>query len=112
LPTIVRFRLRGTSSPGWRRTYGRLAPHKELGSAHPHPAASSSADALDIDSLIVLPLVNDTGNADKEYLADGITESLIRSLSQLPKLKVLSRNTAFRFKGKTDNPQQIASRST
>ena len=43
-------------------------------------------------SLAVLPLVNNTGKPDSEYIADGITQTLIDSLSQLPNLKVISRN--------------------
>jgi serine/threonine-protein kinase len=52
-----------------------------------------------IDSIAVLPLVNASGSADAEYLSDGITESLINSLSQLPGLKVMSRGSVFRYKG-------------
>src|ERR1019366_5518895 len=68
-----------------------------------HPVDTGSHASADLTSLAVLPLVNNSGNAEKEYVADGITESLIRSLSQLPKLTVLSRNTAFKFKGQTAN---------
>jgi TolB-like protein len=53
-----------------------------------------------IDSLAVLPFVNLGGDPNTEYLSDGITESLIDSLSQVPNLKVMSRNSAFRYKGK------------
>jgi serine/threonine-protein kinase len=53
-----------------------------------------------IDSLAVLPFVNASGDPNAEYLSDGITESLINSLSQLPHLKVMSRDSAFMYKGK------------
>ena len=53
-----------------------------------------------IDSLAVLPFVNANATPNTEYLSDGITESLINSLSQLPNLKVMSRDSAFRYKGK------------
>ncbi|MSO20204.1 MAG: hypothetical protein EXQ56_07010 [Acidobacteria bacterium] len=53
-----------------------------------------------INSLAVLPLVNSSGDADAEYLGDGIAESLISSLSQLPQLRVMSRDSAFSYKGK------------
>jgi len=46
-----------------------------------------------IDSLAVLPLINASGDPDTEYLSDGITESIINSLSQLPKLRVMARST-------------------
>ena len=54
-----------------------------------------------INSVAVLPFVNDSKDPNVEYLSDGITESIINSLSQLPDLKVMSRNAAFRFKGKS-----------
>ena len=53
-----------------------------------------------IDSLAVLPLVNAGANAEMEYLSDGITESIINALSQLPKLRVVARSTVFRYKGR------------
>jgi serine/threonine protein kinase/tetratricopeptide (TPR) repeat protein len=53
-----------------------------------------------IDSLAVLPFANMGGSPDTDYLSDGITESLIDSLSQLPNLKVMSRSAVFRYKGK------------
>src|SRR2546426_8423784 len=62
-----------------------------------------------IESLAVLPFRNESGNTDAEYLSDGITESLINSLSQLPKLSVKARSSVFRYKGKEVEPQQIAS---
>jgi eukaryotic-like serine/threonine-protein kinase len=60
-----------------------------------------------IESLAVLPFVNATADPNNEYLSDGLTESLISTLSQLPDLKVLARSTVFRFKGKEDDPQKI-----
>jgi len=60
-----------------------------------------------IDSLAVLPFVNVGGDANAEYLSDGITESLINSLSQLPNLKVIARSSVFRYKGKEIDPQTV-----
>jgi serine/threonine protein kinase/Flp pilus assembly protein TadD len=57
-----------------------------------------------IDSMAVLPFVNSGGNADTEYLTDGITETLINSLSQLPGLRVSARSIAFRYKGRDVDP--------
>ena len=57
---------------------------------------SSSA----IKSIAVMPFVNKSGNADLEYLSDGMTETLISSLSQLPNLNVKARSSVFRYKGK------------
>jgi eukaryotic-like serine/threonine-protein kinase len=62
-----------------------------------HPAASRKARAL--DSIAVLPFINAGGDADSDYLCDGITESLINNLSQIPKLRVVPRSTVFRYKG-------------
>ena len=53
-----------------------------------------------INSLAVLPFVNAGADPDAEYFSDGVTESLTNSLSQLPNLKVMSRNSVFRYKGK------------
>ena len=50
--------------------------------------------------MAVLPFVNASGDPDSEYLSDGITESLINSLSQLPHLQVKSRDSSFHYKGK------------
>ncbi|MGA9527595.1 MAG: protein kinase [Terriglobales bacterium] len=60
-----------------------------------------------IDSIAVLPFVNATADSTNEYLSDGLTESLIGSLSRLPNLKVMARSTVFRYKGKEDDPQKI-----
>ncbi|HEV7377698.1 MAG TPA: protein kinase [Pyrinomonadaceae bacterium] len=60
-----------------------------------------------IDSVAVLPFVNVGGDTNTEYLSDGITESLINSLSQLPNLKVIARSSVFRYKGKEIDPQTV-----
>jgi serine/threonine protein kinase/tetratricopeptide (TPR) repeat protein len=60
-----------------------------------------------IDSIAVLPFANVGGNADEEYLSDGISETLINSLSQLKQLRVVARATAFRYKGKEVDPKQV-----
>jgi TolB-like protein/lipoprotein NlpI len=62
-----------------------------------------SAPAAQIESIAVMPFVNESGNADVEYLSDGMTESLINRLSQIPNLSVKARNTVFRYKGKDAN---------
>jgi serine/threonine-protein kinase len=60
-----------------------------------------------IDSLAILPFVNVSGNPDMEYLGDGITESLINNLSQLPSLRVMARTTVFTYKGRSVDPRQV-----
>ena len=57
-----------------------------------------------VDSMAVLPFVNASGNPDTEYLTDGITETLINSLSQLQGVRVTARSLAFRFKGNDVDP--------
>ncbi len=60
-----------------------------------------------IQSIAVMPFVNESGNADVEYLSDGMTETLIRSLSQLPNLNVKARSSVFRYKGKATDAKTI-----
>jgi TolB-like protein/Flp pilus assembly protein TadD len=60
-----------------------------------------------IESIAVMPFVNESGNADVEYLSDGMTETLIKSLSQIPDLNVRPRSSVFRYKGKDTDLQQI-----
>jgi serine/threonine-protein kinase len=60
-----------------------------------------------IKSIAVMPFVNESGNADVEYLSDGMTDTLISSLSQLPNLSVKARSTVFRYKGKGTDAKTI-----
>ena len=55
-----------------------------------------------------MPFANASGNSELDYLSDGITESLINSLSQIPKLSVKARSSVFTYKGKEVPPQQVA----
>src|SRR5882672_9816887 len=60
-----------------------------------------------IKSIAVMPFVNESGNADVEYLSDGMTETLISSLSQLPNLNVKARSSVFRYKGKATDERTV-----
>ena len=60
-----------------------------------------------IKSIAVLPLANASNDPNTEYLSDGITESIINTLSQLPDLKVMARTTVFRYKGQLSDPQKV-----
>ena len=60
-----------------------------------------------IESIAVMPFVNESGNVDVEYLSDGMTETLIRSLSQLANLQVKPRSSVFRYKGKEMDAKTI-----
>ncbi|HZS04346.1 MAG TPA: protein kinase [Blastocatellia bacterium] len=70
------------------------------------PSARRTRSRKAIDSLAVLPLANASNDPNLEYLAEGITESIINSLSQLPKLRVIPRGTVFLYKGRAVDPQQ------
>ncbi len=61
-----------------------------------------------ITSIAVLPFTNASGDTNSDYLSDGISESLIDKLSQLPGLKVIARSSAFKYKGKDIDPQEVA----
>ncbi|MCC7306552.1 MAG: hypothetical protein IT173_03230 [Acidobacteria bacterium] len=61
-----------------------------------------------IGSIAVMPFVNEGGNADVEYLSDGMTETLIRGLSNLADLDVKPRSAVFRYKGKDTDVATIA----
>jgi TolB-like protein len=63
--------------------------------------------AKQIESIAVMPFVNESGNADVEYLSDGMTETLISSLSNIPNLSVKARSTVFYYKGKEISPKKI-----
>jgi serine/threonine protein kinase/Tfp pilus assembly protein PilF len=69
---------------------------------------SQPVETTTIDSIAVLPLVNASGGANMEYLSDGITESIINSLSQVPGLRVVPRVSVFRYKGREIDPQAVA----
>jgi len=59
------------------------------------------------NSVAVLPFLNAGGSPDLEYLSDGITESIIVSISRLPGLRVMARSTVFRYKGREVDAMQV-----
>jgi len=61
-----------------------------------------------INSIAVLPFENGSGNADLDYLSDGVSESVIDRLSQLPQLKVIARSSSFRYRGQDLDLKEIA----
>ncbi len=61
-----------------------------------------------ITSVAVLPFVNGTADEEMDYLADGVSESILDQLSQIPKLKVINRTSSFKYKGNDADPQQVA----
>jgi len=68
---------------------------------------STNAGGAAIDSVAVLPFANAGGDPESEYLADGISDSVINNLSRLPNLRVISFSTVMRYKGKQPDPQAV-----
>jgi eukaryotic-like serine/threonine-protein kinase len=60
-----------------------------------------------IDSIAILPFANASNDQDTDYLSDGITESIINNLSQVPRLRVMARSTVFRYKGREADPREV-----
>jgi serine/threonine protein kinase/tetratricopeptide (TPR) repeat protein len=96
LDAITRKLLRKTPAeryPSAQAVLEALAHRAEINVQYTAPERASA-----LDSIAVLPFVNAGGDADTDYLCDGITESLINHLAEIPKLRVVPRSTVFRFK--------------
>src|ERR1051326_4395729 len=97
--------------------FGRIRPHKSIVFGVSVLALAAAVFVFyrylhapsyaAIDSIAVLPFINDKTDPNAEYLADGIPESIINSLSQLSQLKVMSRNSVFRYKGREVDAQAV-----
>ena len=68
----------------------------------------NTVETEQINSIAVLPFENRSGSGDTEYLSDGLADSLIFRLSQLPNLKVSPTSSVMRYKGKGTETSQIA----
>jgi len=97
-----------------RRGYRFVAEVKEISLNQTAPATSFdsgsgelSSRETPIESLAVLPVQNVIGDQNVDYLSEGITESIINSLSQIPELRVLARSTVFRFKGTEISAEEV-----
>src|ERR1700730_18429056 len=87
-----------------RRGYRFIAPvGMGPGAAWP----PSDAPATAVESLAVLPFGDTAAAPETEYLADGITESIINLLSGLPGIRVMARSTVFRYKDKPLDPRSV-----
>jgi adenylate cyclase len=84
-----------------KRGYRLVAPVNAR-SAPPAPAESAVSD-----SIVVMPFVNMSGDAENEYFADGITQEIINALAQITDLHVVSCSSAFSFKGKHIDPRIV-----
>ncbi len=96
-----------------RRGYRFVAPVVTISTAASEAPVRGQTDPANARSLrtiavlAVLPFVNESAEAKMEYFSDGITESIISSLSELPKLRVMSRSAVFRYKGRELDAQRI-----
>ena len=95
---------RYSKSPGWSNLYDHELPGWIALIAATAVFLNRPSSAA--DSIAILPFANDAGFADAEYLSDGITESIINSLSQLAKVRVTARSLAFRYKGRDVDPRK------
>lgn len=60
-----------------------------------------------VESIAVIPFENQNNDPAADWISDGLTESIINNLAQLPNLKVIARSSVFRYKGRTDDPLSI-----
>jgi serine/threonine-protein kinase len=92
----------------------RMSTAKELGDVlrewrSPAAPAARAADTADaIDSLAVLPFVNESGDPEIDYLSDGLTDTIIDNLCQIPRLRVMARSTVFQVGSESTNPREAA----
>ena len=87
---------------------GNSDPPKKKAMSSAAAAAGNTEPKRDRISICVLPFANISGDAEQEYFSDGISEDIITDLSKVSALHVVSRNTAFTFKGKPVDVRQVA----
>ena len=92
------------TAPGWRKVVASIADL--VGGAAPAKVSAQSERAG--ISICVLPFANMSNDAEQEYFADGISEDIITDLSKVSSLGVISRNSAFTFKGKHVDLPEVA----
>jgi TolB-like protein/Tfp pilus assembly protein PilF len=97
--------------PGGRRSeklllvpvlFAALAAGVYLGYRYLYPG-----EIAEIDTIAVLPFVNESGDAEIEYLSDGLTEAVIVSVSRLPGISVKARSSVFRYKGRDISTTEV-----
>src|SRR5881394_3025663 len=94
---------------GERRLKNIEAPIRVYSISVDRPSRDSAASAgQERPSIAVLPFINMSGDPEQEYFSDGITEDIITDLSKVSGLFVVARNTAFTYKGKTAEVQEVA----
>ncbi len=97
----------GIGKPAQSAESGKKVPRLSLGSGRLTPSAGRRRSRPKINSLAIMPLINASADPNTEYLSDGITESIINNLSQLPNLRVTARSTVFRYKGRETDPVEV-----
>ena len=96
-----------------RRGYRFLPEVKDITHGQPTPARAvkirpeTPVQESPIDSIAVLPMQSESNDPNVEYLTDGITESIINTLSRIRQLRVLAYSTVVRYKGKDTDPQLV-----
>jgi TolB-like protein/Flp pilus assembly protein TadD len=87
-----------TGEPEWKETSKNSKPFSN---------GNSELGVPILNSIAVLPLENESGDPSIDYLVDGLTEGLINGLSHIPGLKVIARNTVFRYKNKDVDIKEV-----
>ena len=96
-----------TAAPGWQKVESSVA--SLVGTPAPSAAAPEARSApVKRVTILVLPFINLSGDAEQEYFSDGITDDIITDLSKVSALSIVARNTAFTFKGKTLDVGELA----
>lgn len=90
-----------------RRGYRFVASVRVIGEAELESDGPNVHTASEPRIIAVLPLINATGDADVEYVADGLTENLVNNLSRVSQLRVMSRSAVFRYKKKQLDPRMV-----
>lgn len=94
-----------SNGAAFKSLYGALEGKLKLSAPKPAPAAAEKRQAV---GVCVLPFANMSGDPEQDYFADGVTEDIITDLSKVGALSIVSRNTAFSFKGKVVDVKQVA----
>jgi TolB-like protein/DNA-binding winged helix-turn-helix (wHTH) protein len=107
LPAPAATRARSQNLARWQRRAVIAACIAAIGLGVVGARYLRSRRTVQIDSIAVVPFTNGGGDANTDYLSDGITESLIDNLARVPQLKVKSRTSVFRYKGKDVDVQKV-----
>src|SRR5215831_11824902 len=100
--------LVGEGRGGGSRDYGPTVPHSPTPTPNPSPqGGEEQSKEEDRPSVAVLPFTNLSGDRQQDYFSDGMTEDITTELSRFSELVVIARNSAFQYKGKAVDIQQV-----